>query len=727
MLHGINRRLTVINISIDESGNFEDKNTKCKFIGGVVYTGVDIEEEEKRIDKLFKEVCGSFNIQYPRDMHTTEMKSFNSREIKEKIKLEVIKYLKNSGKYHFTLLLKSNSKRKDYDNLSNFIDENNASNLYEHMVCSLVNNLVFYNYKQRNEEKFQLNLATRVAVVGNNELERITEYKKLGYNLRAKEKDKETDNNIFYLTDSKTFKASLSSKMMECKFKKNIDLDLNVKSTNYKNEKDSTTPFLYLADFACDIIKETLDYEREDFNIMETNKKLKSFTGLEPYIWIYDDIDTLLSDLVINFYNKNYMYCLDNIYKIDNCDSAFKDYYKKYWVKGIENELNTCFSTQQIKIYISEVEYLLNKDVKKYKEGLFKGKRLLENIEKITKKNVDSYIYKVCDILMRCNNHIGNLDEAYKFYSRCEELKNKVSIYDYISTLIRQGEIYDNELDFKKSLVIKKSIYEHVSFLKENNDYIAKELHMDLKAMPGLPSMGKVLSSIGQTYAFMRNKNEALKYFEKAIEEFGNDNINKNITLSYLMHLAIDSKDKVLYEKYSQDYFGEKDLYSQYERVVLKNDTNHSNDFKLFVYVKALSRMYFNSSNYHKILDMLQCCNYKEQGFAINEHPWELIYKELAFMHIKLGKPVIAEKLCDKAVKAIDNSGTTIKLINSSTMLSLYKHNNNMNMLSKEIKKLEDIFNENKVLKETFKEVIEAKDLEEKGEEFLKKFTYMYC
>ena len=156
----------MITIGIDESGNFEQKSYLKKFIGGFIYTG-DYEEEKNNLEEFFKNQCKLYNLEYPSGIHSTDMnRKVEYRTLKENIKDNIIRYIKQKneneeGKYYFICMLKSNKDRKDHNNLSNIINDNNASNLYEHMVSQLITNTLFHCINFSFATKINLELATR--------------------------------------------------------------------------------------------------------------------------------------------------------------------------------------------------------------------------------------------------------------------------------------------------------------------------------------------------------------------------------------------------------------------------------------------------------------------------------------------------------------------------------------------------------------------------------------
>lgn len=709
MIIRIKGMVSMVTICIDESGNFEKKEYLKKFIGGVVYVGEDCEDEEKRLDGFFKKQCELFSLDYPRGIHTTEMNSnktnSESKFIKEKIIENLKIYLRENGKYHFTCLIKSRTKRKDYMNVSNIVDDDNASNLYEHMVRNLIFNLVFYGENVYNDNHVNLNIATRSISIYAYQKEEIERYTALGY---SKKSINNGERYIFYLTDIKTFKAAIGTKMMERRIAKPINFNMNVKSIDYNNSVD-TMPYLYLADFACDIIRDMLDNNELDFGVKVAGEELNNITGRKFLLWAYDDIDTISSRLVSKFEKRDIMGALNEIYNINESCSTFKEYYLKHWSNPIEKRLSEIFDKNKMNIYISELSYLLSKDMVQYKKGLFIALKLWEVIQifneggKDDKAKVEKVcIYRLADLIGRGYNHLGNSEGSKKYFDICMENKDEVDIEEYLTTINRIVEIDANEFNFDVAIEkLKPSL-----------------LGLDLIFCYNL--------FIAQFYAFNRNKEESLKHFEEALVEFENNKGQRLITISYMLHLALDMKDINLYKKYEVEYFGTKDLKQQFENIIKLNNENNPNDYMLFVYIKALNIFYFDKIE-QRFMERIQTINYEEYGFKTNEHPWELIFKHLAILQYKNGNINRGNKLVKKAQEAITHGEITIKLINLCTSLEAFEYTKDIKNQKKILEQIEKLCGTNKVVQEQFKDILEEKDQYIRGKNILSKFTFMYA
>ena len=246
----------MISVFLDESGNFEYKGYKLKFIGGLIYTGEDLKEERNRLENFFKKICEKLNIEYPSGIHTTE----SNENINKYLRDSFIDYINKNGKYYFTYMICGSNRKSYINNNSNIVEEEVASNLYDNMIANLVQNILFYNPYLR-DKKYYLNIATRVAFVPSSDKLRIKEYDNLGYIYKFDSKG----NYIYFLNDNKSIKAAISSNIIANRISKDIDtIKLKVEKCNYtSNKKDkelSTTPFLYAADIVCNIIKHKIAY-----------------------------------------------------------------------------------------------------------------------------------------------------------------------------------------------------------------------------------------------------------------------------------------------------------------------------------------------------------------------------------------------------------------------------------------------------------------------------------
>ncbi|MCY6485470.1 hypothetical protein OW763_14140 [Clostridium aestuarii] len=717
----------MITICLDESGTFEDKKQR-KFVGGLIYLKDDIDEERQRVEEFLINECKKLGLEYPQDIHTTEM----SHDVKLKDKEQELvknlkKYLKQNRGYAFTYSLKNEGDIVKLKNKGNIVNENNASNLYERMMTQLIFNNLFYNYNFKDEEKFNLNIATRVYTAKTKEAE--NEYEKLGYSFGTNNKGEK----YFYLTNQQTYKVAIAQKVLESSIDKKLDINLKVENINYKNKDKKTTPILYLADFACNIIRQELKiYDRRyDYvkDVIQNNKILEDITGNKIYCWAYDEIDAQYNKFYKNFQDKNLVQVLEALYDIKHNSSDFKKLYSNSWYKPLSKKLKEIFEIENIDLYISKAKIYFDKaNTSKYgySKGIFIVEKLRillakENEEKEIKKEVlEKNMYFLNDLILRGYNHQGNVNKAEECYEMCKKYKNTVSVEEYINTINRYSIVCTNKFDFKRSIKILQENIEYLNLWKELMKEIAKEHDITNDNSYKLELRGKVLSSLAQSCAFNNNKEDALNSFKEALQEFKENDVQKNVTLSYFMHLAIYYKDLKLYKKNEQKYFNTDDLYEQFTRIKESKDS-----YKLFVYVKALNNLFYDKVS-NSLIKELNDFDYKNNGFKINEHPWELIHKNLGILLYKKEKFKLAKKQFEKAVNCVKIKDITIDLINECTKIQSNLLDNDIETLAKSIKKFKIKCEKDTTIAIYFKDSFENTDVPKVANNIIKKFTYMY-
>ena len=124
-------------------------------------------------------------------------------------------------------------------------------------------------------------------------------------------------------------------------------------------------------------------------------------------------------------------------------------------------------------------------------------------------------------------------------------------------------------------------------------------------------------------------QNEALQYFKSALAEFGNDAINRQITLCHLLHLAIDVRNKELFEEHALEYFGMSSAAEWFDKNT-DNDKCIGDLYKLHLCLRSLYYLYpeEKGGNLSKkllvLMDRLNC--------AGSGDPIELVYKYIGLL-----------------------------------------------------------------------------------------------
>jgi len=520
------------------------------------------------------------------------------------------------------------------------------------------------------------------------------------------------------------------------------------KANYYKSDRDRrmpTTPLLYAADIACDIIKHTIaevsdpnnnyinlkgkltNINKRDLYIYETVRELESISGNKAFAWAYDDIEGLWADLNLAVYRRDLLTALDCLYEIKVNSSNFSKFYYDFWCREIMNNLNSIFSPDELNLYISKIEtYCLQKDKSKYEKGLFIAEEIERILMPLNIRNKGYYIFKLKDILLRGFNHRGDTLNGHRCIEICRENRDYADTQEYVNFLNRSLQTYANEFNYDKCIETAKDIECYLDILKETEKEISECLGKKLK---GNIQRGKLLSSLGQFYSFKKDMEKALSYFTRALDEFEGSDIDIETTTSYILHLAIDYKDYDLYCKYASKYwkyFGVENVYDLegiFEKIIEKR-----NRFSLYLYLKGIDAFYVKSMK-NKLWNRILEYDYTGNGFEM-VHPWELIYKYMAIISLKLNLANIAENRISR-IDDVADLGETIRLININSRIEYYILDSQINnrfhkdKIDKLLENMIDILNKYPNIKDVFKPII-SKEGKVSIDGIKEIFTYMY-
>lgn len=658
----------MLTICLDESGNFEEKKQyKPLIVGGAIYIGEDVKEEEERLKNFYINACKeieeeltkkegrAISVEYPKNLHSTDnINGYESipKKINKVLNKKVIDYIRKSGKYHITAMIKSFDIKEttEDEEVGIMVNFNKGANLYERMATKFIYNNIFYNPELSTlNDNVNLKLAKRTinASKGDELFDQLTS---LGYS--AKENLDGTHR--FYVTDSATFRNSLSTKIYETNVDKNIEFTLEVESISYKDDKNMA--FLYLADNVCDIIKNTCRELSGEFNPLKLTEEIKNKFGNNMFCFIHDDIDLIWTRIVEKVEEGDLIGTLEKIGELKNSPSKHKEFYKEFWLPKIEEKLPIIFNESLIDSYLGSLEYFFSKQVNEYEKGLEIANQLLTLLEESKIRNREQIKYKINEKIALAHNHRGAIDNALKHFNICEELKNSgISVMDYLSMKNRKTIAMTNACDFNEAINELNIQYRLYEIMEERDLEVAVALNMQSEKSYEISSKGKILSALGQNLAFLGKYDEAEKKFLEALEVF-KDEVNKNVTRSYLKHMYIACNNREKYE----NLYSIKDIKTQYSEIFSHKRVDR---YELLIFLKALNTFYVEEIQGDFVVDLMEKVNKLMKDPDFNQHPMELIIKHLSQLLHKKGCKNQGEKLIDKYIDIVHKSEFTIKAI----------------------------------------------------------------
>ena len=264
-----------------------------------------------------------------------------------------------------------------------------------------------------------------------------------------------------------------------------------------------------------------------------------------------------------------------------------------------------------------------------------------------------------------CYNHVGQSRKAYALFEELEGMKQQIHVLEYLSIRNRAAVFLADSYRYEEACEMMKKDVAQLEKIKDTYKKTAQNLGMEAADCHQVTDLARSYSALGQYMTFLRlwdSENDILlrgdpeAVFLKAIQEFGKQTINQNITYSHLLHYAIQRKDekgKQIFEKYRKAYFGrEGNIFEQIDETLEKWEFK----YELYVLLKAIYTYYIEEVNgefAEKIYGMLR------NGKLINckEHPIELIYRYMGLIlyeyNKKRGVSSVDEYVKDAFVNAV--------------------------------------------------------------------------
>ncbi len=654
----------MLTISLDESTGFEgfgEENHIPAFIAGLAYDDrgsvEDAENERRRATEYFKSVCMQTGTIYPRDLHVSN--AVNNRSAVWTVKTEMFDslpvFLQNGtyrgrllgekprhGKYHIFAILKSEY-GKSYGltkNISNLVEEDFASNLYTGMAYDIISRLIFHNPIIDDISSVKLELPTR-AVPSSSVDESM--YLKLGYKLSS---------NYFPhipIMSADGYRSAIQREMLESG-KTYITIEgLKVQSIQYQQNSNDNMDmtYLYLADAICAFFSNharNVSTTWEDA-FSELSKQLnKHYNNL---IFSYDSVDTFFSRAWKALEAGDFFEALSLVYDSKACTSKCHDFYKKYWFSLIEDKIvsngkSDMFEEAVLKLHAFSRTNNLHQDKLLY---------IFQILEQAAQNNKDnkmfnkSAIYALYDTGLDAFNHFANTNEAGRCFQFCRDNAEYANIENYLATLNKRTVQLLDSLQYEKARELANETVEYEEELLSIKQlvYGNDEVHS--------PSLGRSLSQSGQAYAAMQDK-KAEELFLRAMLHFTEGSADYYTTLSYFLHYCISMNLKEQYDVYTKRYFdGRSNLNDQLQYMLLEGKKGENAKFTLkyalFFFVKGIYYFHIDDLDQdlkNRLLNINKVLKESLLEDQINGHPWELIYKYIAFIALKKNHNVIADK-----------------------------------------------------------------------------------
>ena len=639
----------MMTISLDEYGSFENRENRKCLIGGVVYDGPkDPREQDRelaRINQYLRDACRACGARFPQALHFERDASgaiLNLEEVnavKSRIEETFAAFLAEAeprGRYYLYTLAADREGVSMFrgSGVGNLLQDAYAGNRYLHMAGMALHNLLVNNPVLQARD-YHLELATRVLKPGGDEALR-QESRALGYSNQNRGAQ-EPGGDYYSLTNVNSYISIISSIMLENE-RKDVNFKLNVQSINYRSEDASFKQgFLYLADIVCSLLQGSLSGSGPMLERLA--RRAAVFTTHDKnMIWAYSDTDVLFQEAVRQRVAGNWFACLSLLYDTARSGRPEAAYYQDFWSTRVLSRLRREVSPAVLSRALRDLERYIHTPGASTDKAWYIAEPLKRIVEHWEGPGCDACRYALYSCLTTLCNHRGMAQEAMEYYEKCVANAQYAPIDRYLElrnmfTVALLDQLrFDEALENTQETLTCEELIEDVRrSLYPNADDTS--LHY-----------GMTLSQLGQVHAFRGDHDQAQAYFAKALEKFGQDSINLQITRSYLLHSYIENSQRADYEALSELYFGASRPDRQLDAIETMADT--SQKFALYVWAKAWRRFYAHEASKAAAQQLLTRV-LRRQGDRL-EHPWELIAKHCALSALTCGLPKTAAQFAEK-------------------------------------------------------------------------------
>ena len=680
----------MITISFDEQGTFENTHLhEHLFIAGLLFDDFgfsdETETERKRIYRYHKKICDLTGTAYPADLHVKPDKS-NIDQVKltkTLVNRTLGYFLKNGvyydpedtgsepddlemnprkGKYYLFMKLRSEKGRKDLidPDSSILIRDSYASNLYIHMVEEILEEVLLCNPFIKNIQEVFFDLPTRTVY----QINRSEQYEKLDH-LRLKRLDPSAEEEKFMIGNSDIYRTSVEQAIKNAK--KNIQAtEFRVFPMTYENNNGNRQSFLHLSDSICSLIGFNPSSHKPGQWIFDANRICNELVGSDrSLVFAYDEADVYWQKAYKALEDKHLYEAFNLICDGEKCGSSMAKYYAEVWYPHIERRVASCDDLAALEEAAKKLQASTYSTIKDQGRLLCCFETLQKAVEPFEKqKEAEKTVFALYDAGFAAYNHTGQSEKAIA----CREKSFAVSAGQDIRQVLRMRNrlavAYCDQLNFKEALNTVNGTIQYEQMIS------TMRMEMDEGDSFKAAEEGKALSQRGQIYAFMCN-NEAENDFLNALDLMESDKDNYLITMSYLLQYYLDAENKEKYEKYAKIYFESDDLYEQFTNLINKgcdDKCSLSLKFSLYIFVRAIWAFYrdFTNSPLKTALLNIESAlvnRKKEAAKEIGGHPWELIYKYLAFYAYSSGNTSKAKDYIRKSRLVLNDGGKIIEQI----------------------------------------------------------------
>lgn len=260
----------------------------------------------------------------------------------------------------------------------------------------------------------------------------------------------------------------------------------------------------------------------------------------------------------------------------------------------------------------------------------------------------------ICELIscgLNATNFLGKSTEAVELFAEFQQYREfyKPKLGEYFELCTYAAESYVDTCQFQKAYELNLENLEFLNIEKKQRRDYAGRLGLNAAFSAVMEERGIVCSAVARYMSFQNSWNKSapvfeekqiICYFQEALDEFKNDPDNRAITLSHLLHYAVEIGDEPLLQEYAPQYIGRlpEACGGMSAAPVLRarlNELLRPNKvvslWKLWIFLKAVYKFYLVQldSDFLSVLRQAIRENWMKESMAF---PVELIYRLMALI-----------------------------------------------------------------------------------------------
>ncbi len=151
-------------------------------------------------------------------------------------------------------------------------------------------------------------------------------------------------------------------------------------------------------------------------------------------------------------------------------------------------------------------------------------------------------------------NYLGDSNHAAKLFDWLQNMQTQLSVMEYLKLINIASEFYVDTFRYETALLLMEKNIEAFEKIRQVYREVALTNNLDPDAASRMKEYARTCMNYGRYLAYLHREGGAA-YLQKALEEFDEED-DRQITLSHILHCAIEEKDQKLFECYVREYLG---------------------------------------------------------------------------------------------------------------------------------------------------------------------------